>query len=99
MRGRGGAGFPTGMKWSLLAKPEEGYLLLLRFVMLMNPENIALSKDRYLMERIPSPIGGRIITSASLWVQILHIYIRGEYFYVARILEQAIAEAYKNGLA
>ena len=55
-------------------------------------------KDRYLMERIPHLlIEGMITSSFALGANTSYIYIRGEYFYVARILEQAIDEAYANG--
>jgi NADH-quinone oxidoreductase subunit F len=55
-------------------------------------------KDRYLMEHIPHLlIEGMILSSYALGANTSYIYIRGEYFYVARILEKAIAEAYANG--
>ncbi|MEO7175470.1 MAG: NADH-quinone oxidoreductase subunit NuoF [Saprospiraceae bacterium] len=95
LRGRGGAGFPTGMKWSFLAKPEgvERYL-----VCNADESEPGTFKDRYLMERIPHLlIEGMITSSFALGAKTSFIYIRGEYFYVARILETAIAEAYKAG--
>ena len=96
LRGRGGAGFPTGMKWSFLAKPEG----VPRYLVVNADESEpGTFKDRYLMERIPHLlIEGMIISSFTLGANTSYIYIRGEYFYVARILEQAIEEAYAAGL-
>lgn len=95
LRGRGGAGFPTGMKWSFLAKPPG----VARYLVCNADESEpGTFKDRYLMERIPHLlIEGMITSSFALGANSSYIYIRGEYFYVARILENAIEEAYKNG--
>jgi NADH-quinone oxidoreductase subunit F len=95
MRGRGGAGFPTGMKWSFLAKP----VGVPRYLVCNADESEpGTFKDRYLMEKIPhSLIEGMITSSYALGANTSYIYIRGEYFYVLRILEKAIAEAYANG--
>ena len=55
-------------------------------------------KDRYLMEHIPHLlIEGMITSSYALGANTSYIYVRGEFFYVIRILEKAIAEAYRNG--
>jgi NADH-quinone oxidoreductase subunit F len=96
LRGRGGAGFPTGMKWSFLAKPEG----VPRYVVCNADESEpGTFKDRYLMEKIPHLlIEGMIASSYALGARTSYIYIRGEYYYVARILENAIAEAYEAGL-
>ncbi len=95
LRGRGGAGFPTGMKWSFLAKPPG----VARYLVCNADESEpGTFKDRYLMERHPHfLIEGMITSSFALGANTSYIYIRGEYFYVARILEQAIDEAYANG--
>jgi NADH-quinone oxidoreductase subunit F len=95
LRGRGGAGFPTGMKWSFLAKPEG----VPRYLVCNADESEpGTFKDRYLMERIPHLlIEGMITSSYALGANTSYIYIRGEYFYVSRILEQAIEEAYAKG--
>lgn len=95
LRGRGGAGFPTGMKWSFLAKPEG----VPRYLVCNADESEpGTFKDRYLMEHIPHLlIEGMITSSFALGAKTSYIYIRGEYFYVSRILEAAIAEAYANG--
>jgi NADH-quinone oxidoreductase subunit F len=96
LRGRGGAGFPTGMKWSFLAKPEG----VPRYLVCNADESEpGTFKDRYLMEHIPHAlIEGMITASYALGARKSYIYIRGEYFYVSRILEQAIDEAYAAGL-
>jgi len=95
LRGRGGAGFPTGMKWSFLAKPEG----VPRYLVCNADESEpGTFKDRYLMEYIPHLlIEGMITSSFALGARASYIYIRGEYFYLVRVLEKAIAEAYANG--
>ncbi len=95
LRGRGGAGFPTGMKWSFLAKPEG----VPRYLVCNADESEpGTFKDRYLMSRIPHLlVEGMITASYALGAKTSYIYIRGEYYYVAQILEKAIAEAYQNG--
>jgi NADH-quinone oxidoreductase subunit F len=95
LRGRGGAGFPTGMKWSFIAKPEG---VPRHLVCNADESEPGTFKDRYLMEKLPHLlIEGMIVSSFALGANLSYIYIRGEYFYVARILEKAIAEAYKAG--
>ena len=95
LRGRGGAGFPTGMKWGFLAKPEG----VPRYLVCNADESEpGTFKDRYLMEHIPHAlIEGMITASYALGARSSYIYIRGEYFYVARILQQPIDEAYAAG--
>ncbi len=95
LRGRGGAGFPTGLKWSFLAKPEG----VPRYLVCNADESEpGTFKDRYLMEFIPHIlIEGMIISSFALGSNRSYIYIRGEYAWVADILETAIGEARANG--
>jgi NADH-quinone oxidoreductase subunit F len=95
LRGRGGAGFPTGMKWSFLAKPEG----LPRYVVCNADESEpGTFKDRYLMEFIPHLlIEGMIVSSYALGSNNSYIYIRGEYDWITDILEEAIKEAHQNG--
>jgi len=95
LRGRGGAGFPTGMKWSFLAKPEG----VPRYLVCNADESEpGTFKDRYLMEHLPHLlIEGMLTSSFALGANTSYIYVRGEFFYIIRILEKAIAEAYKNG--
>jgi NADH-quinone oxidoreductase subunit F len=95
LRGRGGAGFPTGMKWSFLAKPEGVPRYLLCNADESEPGTF---KDRYLMEKIPHRlIEGMIVSSYALGSNLSFIYIRGEYMWILDILEKAIAEAYAAG--
>lgn len=95
LRGRGGAGFPTGMKWSFLAKPEG----VPRYLVCNADESEpGTFKDRYLMEKLPHLlIEGMILSSFALGANQSYIYIRGEFMYVFNILEKAIAEAYAKG--
>src|SRR6478736_7966690 len=95
LRGRGGAGFPTGMKWSFLAKPEG----VPRYLVCNADESEpGTFKDRYLMEFLPHLlIEGLVVASYALGSNRTYIYIRGEYAWIVDILEQAIAEANANG--
>ncbi|WP_199724391.1 NADH-quinone oxidoreductase subunit NuoF [Taibaiella sp. KBW10] len=95
LRGRGGAGFPTGMKWSFLAKPEG---VPRHLVCNADESEPGTFKDRYLMEFLPHLfIEGMIISSFALGSNTSYIYIRGEYAWIPDILEKAIAEAKENG--
>ena len=95
LRGRGGAGFPTGLKWSFLAKPEG----VPRYLVCNADESEpGTFKDRYLMEKIPHLlIEGMITASYALGANTSFIYIRGEYSWILFILEKAIDEAYDKG--
>jgi NADH-quinone oxidoreductase subunit F len=95
LRGRGGAGFPAGLKWSFIAKPEG---VPRHLVCNADESEPGTFKDRYLMELIPHLlIEGLIVSSFALGSHDTYIYIRGEYAWVAGILEQAITEAKNNG--
>ncbi|AHF15632.1 NADH-quinone oxidoreductase subunit NuoF [Niabella soli] len=95
LRGRGGAGFPTGMKWSFIAKPEG---VPRHLVCNADESEPGTFKDRYLMEFLPHLlIEGLIVSSYALGSNTTYIYIRGEYAWIPDILEQAIAEAKANG--
>ena len=95
LRGRGGAGFPTGLKWSFLAKPEG----VPRYLVCNADESEpGTFKDRYLMEFIPHLlIEGLIVSSFALGSNRTYIYIRGEYAWIVNILEEAIREAEQHG--
>jgi NADH-quinone oxidoreductase subunit F len=95
LRGRGGAGFPTGMKWSFLAKPAG----VPRYLVCNADESEpGTFKDRFLMEKIPHLlVEGMIVSSYALGANKSYIYIRGEYMWIVDILEKAIAEAYTYG--
>lgn len=95
LRGRGGAGFPTGMKWSFLAKPDG----VPRYLVCNGDESEpGTFKDRYLMTHIPHAlIEGMIVSSYALGANTSYIYVRGEMMPQIRILEHAIAEAKNAG--
>lgn len=95
LRGRGGAGFPTGMKWGFIAKPEG---VPRHLVCNADESEPGTFKDRYLMEFLPHLlIEGLVISSFALGSNATYIYIRGEYAWIVEILEQAIAEAKAHG--
>lgn len=95
LRGRGGAGFPTGLKWSFLDKKSGRPRHL---VCNADESEPGTFKDRYLMEKIPHLlIEGMIVSSYALEANLSYIYIRGEYMWIYKILEKAIAEAYAHG--
>ncbi|MBK9737344.1 MAG: NADH-quinone oxidoreductase subunit NuoF [Saprospiraceae bacterium] len=95
LRGRGGAGFGTGLKWSFLDKSTDKPRYLLCNADESEPGTF---KDRLLMEKIPHLlIEGMIVSSYALGCRTSYIYIRGEYMFILRILEKAIGEAYAKG--
>lgn len=95
LRGRGGAGFPTGMKWSFLARPEG---VPRHLICNADESEPGTFKDRYLMEFLPHLlIEGLLISSYALGSADSYIYIRGEYAWIPEILETAIEEARSNG--
>ncbi|MDP4184501.1 MAG: NADH-quinone oxidoreductase subunit NuoF [Bacteroidota bacterium] len=95
LRGRGGAGFPTGMKWGFIDKKSDNPHYL---VCNADEGEPGTFKDRYLMQCNPHAlIEGMILASYALNANKAYIYIRGELYYVLRILEKAIAEAYAKG--
>ncbi len=95
LRGRGGAGFPTGMKWSFIDKKSGKPRYL---VCNADESEPGTFKDRFLMERTPhSLVEGMIVSSFALGANTCYIYIRGEMLYVFHILQKAIDEAYANG--
>jgi NADH-quinone oxidoreductase subunit F len=95
LRGRGGAGFPTGMKWSFLAKPEG----VPRYLVCNGDESEpGTFKDRYLMTHIPHALlEGMIVSSYALGAKTSYIYVRGEMMPQIRILERAIEQAKAAG--
>jgi NADH-quinone oxidoreductase subunit F len=95
LRGRGGAGFPTGMKWSFLERTSAGPRYL---VCNADESEPGTFKDRYLMEKIPHLlIEGLIISSFALGAETTYIYVRGEFKTQIGILSKAIREAYAKG--
>ena len=94
LRGRGGAGFPTGRKASFLGTGDERYL-----VINADESEPGTFKDRELMLRTPhSLLEGILIASFVLRLERTYIYIRGEYLAEAEVLEQAVADARAAGL-
>jgi NADH-quinone oxidoreductase subunit F len=94
LRGRGGAGFPTGTKWSFLpANGEPRYLLCNA-----DEGEPGTFKDRLMMERAPHQlIEGMVISAFAINSKKSYIYIRGEYEYPIAVVRKAIDEAYKAG--
>lgn len=94
LRGRGGAGFPTGMKWGFLPKNGEPRYLLCN----ADEGEPGTFKDRMMMERAPHQlIEGMIISAFAIGSNKSYIYVRGEYDFPIACLEQALQEAYKAG--
>ncbi|HPT30409.1 MAG TPA: NADH-quinone oxidoreductase subunit NuoF [Prolixibacteraceae bacterium] len=95
LRGRGGAGFPTGMKWSFLDRKVDKPRY---FVCNFDESEPGTFKDRHLGSLNPHLlIEGMILGSFALGARTSYIYIRGELFYILNILEKAIDEAYRSG--
>jgi NADH-quinone oxidoreductase subunit F len=96
LRGRGGAGFPAGVKWGFLPKD-----LSRPRVLVINADEgePGTFKDRVIMSRGPHLlIEGILITCFALRAHACWIYIRGEFVREARIMDEAVAEAYAAGL-
>lgn len=95
LRGRGGAGFPTGVKWGFFTKDRAAKKYL---VCNADESEPGTFKDRYLVEKCPHIlIEGMIISAWALGIQKGYIYIRGEFYRQAEVLEAAIKEAYAKG--
>ncbi len=95
LRGRGGAGFSTGTKWSFLPKNNEPRYLLCN----ADEGEPGTFKDRMMMERAPHQlIEGMIISAFAIGSKKSYIYVRGEYFYAIGVLRKALEEAYAAGL-
>jgi NADH-quinone oxidoreductase subunit F len=95
LRGRGGAGFPTGMKWSFIDKKSGNPRYL---VCNADESEPGTFKDRWYMEKNPHGlVEGMIVSAFALGANTAYIYIRGELIFVMKILEKAIAEAYAAG--
>jgi NADH-quinone oxidoreductase subunit F len=96
LRGRGGAGFPTGLKWSFVPKgsPKPRYI-----VCNADESEPGTFKDRELMEKNPHLlIEGMIIAGYAIGSSLGYIYLRGEFEYIQQIIDKAIAEARAAGL-
>ena len=96
LRGLGGAGFPTGMKWSFIPKTHTGPVYL---VVNADEGEPGTFKDRYLLERDPHAlIEGMLITARAIRSALGFVYIRGEYVQPWRRFSAAVKEAYDAGL-
>jgi NADH-quinone oxidoreductase subunit F len=95
LRGRGGAGFPTGMKWTFLAKNTGKPIYLCCNADESEPGTF---KDRLILEKNPHQlIEGMAIACCAIGAHTAYIYIRGEFFHGARLLQKALDEAYAAG--
>jgi NADH-quinone oxidoreductase subunit F len=95
LRGRGGAGFPAGLKWGFLAKNDKPRYLCVN----ADEGEPGTYKDRLILERDPhSLIEGCIVSSYAINCKTCYIYVRGEFYEAKAVLEKAIAEAYAAGL-
>ncbi|MCJ8271589.1 MAG: NADH-quinone oxidoreductase subunit F, partial [Psychrosphaera sp.] len=98
LRGRGGAGFPTGLKWSFVPQgddsPSPKY-------MIVNADEMepGAFKDRWLLEKSPHQIlEGLIVGGYTLKANIGYVFIRGDYYLAIERIEIAIQACYDNGL-
>ena len=95
LRGRGGAGFPTGMKWSFVPKESAKP----KYVLCNGDESEpGTCKDRLIFEQDPhAVIEGVMIAAIAIGSHSGYIYIRGEYRYLSEIMQKALADAYAKG--
>jgi NADH-quinone oxidoreductase subunit F len=95
LRGRGGAGFPTGMKWQFVLRdsPRPKYICCNA-----DESEPGTFKDHLLMERYPHMLlEGCLIGCYAIGAKVAYIYIRGEFYHVQKVLEREIEAAYKAG--
>jgi len=96
LRGRGGAGFPTGLKWGFVPKasPKPRYI-----VCNADESEPGTFKDRELMEKNPHLLlEGMLLAGYAIGSHVGYVYLRGEFEYIQRILDRAIAEARSAGI-
>ncbi|NWZ71206.1 NDUV1 dehydrogenase, partial [Acrocephalus arundinaceus] len=97
LRGRGGAGFPTGLKWSFMNKPPDGRPKYL--VVNADEGEPGTCKDREIMRHDPHKLlEGCLVAGRAMGARAAYIYIRGEFYNEASNLQVAIREAYEAGL-
>src|SRR5476649_1100576 len=98
LRGRGGAGFPTGLKWSFMPKvvdPARPHYLVIN----ADGSEPGTCKDREILRNDPHTlVEGALIASFAMGAQACYIYVRGEYILEANRLQQAVDEAYEARL-
>src|SRR3954469_2727990 len=96
LRGRGGAGVSAGQKWSFIPKEKKGLHYL---AVNADESEPGTFKDRYLIDYDPHlMLEGIAICAIATQVDIAYIFIRGEYHRQAKVLEQALKEAYAKGV-
>jgi NADH dehydrogenase (ubiquinone) flavoprotein 1 len=97
LRGRGGAGFPSGLKWSFMPRKSDGRPSFL--VVNADESEPGTCKDREIMRKDPHKlIEGCLLAGFAMRARAAYIYIRGEFFNEAVVLSEAIHEAYQAGL-
>ena len=97
LRGRGGAGFPTGLKWSFMPKASDGRPHYL--VVNADESEPGTCKDREILRHDPHKlIEGCLLASFAMGANVCYIYIRGEYVRERQVLERAVIEAYEANL-
>ena len=98
LRGRGGAGFPTGLKWSFMPKepkPDRPHYLIIN----ADESEPGTCKDRDIMRYDPHRlIEGALVSSFAIGAHTAYVYIRGEFYNEASEIQRAIDEAYEAGL-
>lgn len=100
LRGRGGAGFPSGMKWSFMNPPGWEKGTTPRYLVVNADEGEpGTCKDREIMRKDPHKlIEGCLVAGRAMNATAAYIYIRGEFYHEATVLQRAIQEAYQAGL-
>jgi len=94
LRGRGGAGFPTGVKWGFVPKDSDKPVYL---TVNADESEPGTFKDRLLIEKDPHQLlEGTIIAAKAVGCETAYIYIRGEFYYGTKVLQKAIEEAYEK---
>lgn len=95
LRGRGGAGFPTGLKWSFIPKaPGEKYI-----VVNSDESEMGTFKDRELLEKNPHQvIEGAMIAAYAIGAKQIYNYMRGEFMGIGQHFEEALQECYEAGI-
>lgn len=97
LRGRGGAGFPSGLKWSFMPKVSDGRPQYL--VVNADESEPGTCKDREIMRHEPHKlIEGCLVTGFAMGAKAAYIYVRGEFWHEINVLNNAVDEAYKKGL-
>ncbi|HMO26146.1 MAG TPA: hypothetical protein PKB10_07740, partial [Tepidisphaeraceae bacterium] len=96
LRGRGGAGFSAGQKWSFIPKEKKGPHYL---AVNADESEPGAFKDRYLMDYDPHQmLEGIAICALATQVDVAYIFIRGEYHHSIKCVERAVKEAYDHGI-